>query len=373
MRISHFFLLFILIVCGCSRKANNNLNRETSNDYAHGFSIAESPSFTKISVFSPWENAGNSRFDYYLVPENYKNDTLQNKIFVPVKRAICLSTTHVAFLSALGETDKICGLSGANYVSDPELNKRIQKGEIPDVGYDQNLNFELIVQLKPDVVFAYGVGSEIVGFINRLKDLGIPVVLNAEYLEQSPLGKAEWIKFIAPFFNKKEMGDSIFKSVEKNYINLKNSVEHCQKRPTVMTGMPYKDQWWVPGGKAYLATMLNDAGANYLWKDNPSDESVVISPEQMIVEAERADYWIHTGFVTSLDGIASFDSRFTKFAPYINNMVYNNDLRMSTGGGNDFWESGVVHPDLILKDLISIFHPEISGQQPYYYYRKLEK
>jgi iron complex transport system substrate-binding protein len=373
MRILCFSLFFVLIVCSCQRKAHIGVNELSSNEYAHGFSISEAPSFVKISVFNPWEKAGDSRFDYYLVPEGTKNDTLKNMISVPVKRVICLSTTHVAFLSALGETDKICGLSGAKYVSDPGLNIRIERGEIPDVGYDQNLNYEMIVQLKPDVVFAYGVGSEIVGFINRLKDLGIPVVLNAEYLEQSPLGKAEWIRFIAPFFKKKEMGDSIFRSVTANYINLKKSVANCKTRPSVMTGMPYKDQWWVPGGKAYLATMLNDAGANYLWKDNPSDESVVISPEQMIVEAEHADFWIHTGFVTSLGGIAGFDNRFTKFAPYINNMVYNNDLRMSPGGGNDFWESGVIHPDWILKDLITIFHPEISGWQPFYYYRKLEK
>jgi len=325
-----------------------------------------------VSVFNPWENAGNSRFDYYLVRKGVQNDTLKNAITIPVKRVICLSTTHVAFLSALGETDKIGGLSGTNYVSDSLVNKRIEKGEIPDVGYDQNLNYELIVQLKPDVVFAYGVGSEIIGFLNRLKDLGIQVVLNAEYLEQSPLGKAEWIKFMAAFFDQKEKGDSLFEQVATDYLALKERVAHCEKRPTVMTGLPFKDQWWVPGGKAYLATMINDAGANYLWKENPSNESFVISPEQMIVKAEQADYWINTGIATSLDGIKTFDNRFTNFAPYVNQMVYNNDLRMRPGGGNDFWESGVVYPNRILKDLITIFHPEVLSGRSLYYYRKLE-
>ena len=372
MRIYWYSFLLILIFFGCARKANNKSIELSSNEFAHGFMIEELPSFTKLSVFNPWENASNYRFDYFLVREGYKNDSIKNAITIPVKRVICLSTTHVAFLSALGETDKICGVSGANYVSDPKLNKRILRGEVPDVGYDQNLNYELIVKLKPDVVFAYGVGSEIIGFLNRLKDLGIPVVLNAEYLEQSPLGKAEWIRFIAPFFDKEEMGDSIFKSVAKSYTELKSNVDACKNRPTVMTGLPYKDQWWVPGGKAYLASILHDAGANYLWKDNPSDESIVISPEQMIIAAEKADFWIHTGFVSSLKGIADFDSRFTKFAPYQKKTVFNNDLRMIQNGGNDFWESGVVHPDLILKDLISIFHPEIAGNQSLYYYRKLE-
>jgi len=373
MRYFYIYLfLFFIIAYSCHPRASKIFDGKFSNDYAQGFSIAETNNYTKLSVYNPWENAGDTQFDYYLIHDGYQNDSLQNCITVPVKRVICLSTTHIAFLSALGEADKICGVSGANYVSDIELNKRITNGEIPDVGYDQNLNFELIVQLKPDVVFAYGVGSEIVGFVNRLKDLGIPVVLNAEYLEQSPLGKAEWIKFIAPFFIKIQFGDSIFKSVEKKYLELKSTAANCKNRPEVMTGMPYKDQWWVPGGKAYLATILNDAGANYIWKDNQSDESIVISPEQMIVEAEKADFWIHTGYISSLEGIADFDNRFTKFAPYKNKMVFNNDLRMSSKGGNDFWESGVVHPDLILNDLISIFHPEIVGLQPLYYYRKLE-
>jgi iron complex transport system substrate-binding protein len=145
MRIPCIYLLTILIVCGCQRKANINSNEFSVNKYAHGFSITEASAFTKISVFNPWENTGNSRFDYYLVPEGYNNDTIQNMISVPVKRAICLSTTHVAFFSVLGETDKICGLSGVKYISDTGLNKRIEKGEIPDVGYDQNLNYELIV------------------------------------------------------------------------------------------------------------------------------------------------------------------------------------------------------------------------------------
>jgi iron complex transport system substrate-binding protein len=168
------------------------------------------------------------------------------------------------------------------------------------------------------------------------------------------------------------MGDSIFNAVEANYLYHKKSIENSTHRPVVMTGLPYKDQWWVPGGKAYLAAMLSDAGADYLWKDNPSDESIVVSPEQMIVEAEKADYWLHTGFVTSRKGISEFDARYSNFKPFTENKLYNNDKRMSPNGGNDFWESGVVRPDLILDDLISIFHPEKESEHTLYYYRKID-
>jgi len=367
-----WLFLLPLFLFSCGKKSSHQSESVTTNSYAHGFKVETTQSFTKLTVISPWENAGNISYTYYLVPEGKTIDTMKAVITVPVHRVICLSTTHLGFVSVLGDMDKICGISGAKYVSNPVLKERIDKGEVPDVGYDQSLNYEQIVHLKPDVVFAYGVGSEVAGFVNRLKDLGIPVVLNAEYLEQSPLGKAEWIKFMSPFFGKSELGDSIFKAVEANYLRHKKSVENCTHRPVVMTGMPYKDQWWAPGGKAYLATMLKDAGADYLWKDNQSDESFVVSPEQMVVNAEKTDFWIHTGFVTSLSGIESFDSRYSNFKPFREKQVFNNDLRMSRDGGNDFWESGVVRPDLILEDLIAIFHPEIIGQHQLYYYRKLE-
>jgi iron complex transport system substrate-binding protein len=372
MKCFSLFLFSFILFWGCAHKPSTPKEKASLNDYAHGFKVEVNPSYTKLTVMSPWEKAGNVSYDYYLVQEGVKIDSLKETITVPVKRAICLSTTHLGFVSALGEMDKICGISGAKYVSDSLLKERINIGEVPDVGYDQSLNYEIVVNLKPDVVFAYGVGSEVVGFVNRLKDLGIPVVLNAEYLEQSPLGKAEWIKFLAPFFGKSEMGDSIFEAVEKNYLHHKKHVECCVHRPVVMTGIPYKDQWWVPGGKAYLAAMINDAGADYLWKDNTSDESFVVSPEQMIVEAEKAEFWLHTGFVTSLDGIIGFDSRYANFRPFKEKKLYNNDLRISADGGNDFWESGVMRPDLILDDLISIFHPEIDSLHRLYYYRKLE-
>ena len=181
-----WLFLLPLFLFSCGKKSSHQSESVTTNSYAHGFKVETTQSFTKLTVISPWENAGNISYTYYLVPEGKTIDTMKAVITVPVHRVICLSTTHLGFVSVLGDMDKICGISGAKYVSNPVLKERIDKGEVPDVGYDQSLNYEQIVHLKPDVVFAYGVGSEVAGFVNRLKDLGIPVVLNAEYLEQSP-------------------------------------------------------------------------------------------------------------------------------------------------------------------------------------------
>jgi iron complex transport system substrate-binding protein len=370
MKAINLILLFFLFACNVKKPAEISIPE--GNSHAHGFSIEEKDQITLLKVMNPWENARNVELNYSLLSGNNAKAEELNAIKVPVSRVICLSTTHVAFLSAIGETDKIVGLSGAGFVSDSAVYKRFKKGEVLDVGYDQNLNYELIVSLKPDVVFAYGVGGEVSGFINRLNDLGIPVVLNAEYLETCPLGKAEWIRFMARFFGKAEMGDSLFSAVRDEYNMLKNSIKHIEKKAVVMTGMPYKDQWWVPGGKAYLANMIEDAGAEYIWKENSSNESFVVPMEKMFAEAERADYWLHTGSYNTLNAIENADYRFARFRPWKNKMVYNNDKRMSPEGGNDYWESGVVKPHLVLNDLIHIFHPGISDGYTFHYYRKIE-
>ncbi len=367
-------LLFILLVflSSCRNKNIERITPDTENEYAGIFAIVENEKYTKLTVYSPWEGAGEVKFDYYLTPRGVKIDSLDNTIPVPVEKVICLSTTHIPYIKALGETNSIIGLSGAGFVFDSTVYRRYSENEIVDVGYGQNINYEKIVSMKPDVIFAYGVGSEVVGFANRLKDLNIPVVIIAEYLESSPLGKAEWIKFISPFFCKKAEGDSIFKHIRDNYNELRNIVDSANFKPKVMTGLPFKEQWWVPGGRSYLSNLINDAGAEYLWNENESEESFVVSVEEMIVKASNADFWVFTSGIKDLNGIVDFDQRFSIFKPFKNGNVFNSDKRLSHGGGHDIWESGVLAADVMLKDFICIFHPELLKNHQTLYYRKLE-
>ncbi len=366
-----YAFLILLFLSGCtSPKKDYKVNR--NNDYAIGFSISEDGKYTKLTVYSPWEGADKEKFDYYLSSENDLSETHENVIHVPVKRVICLSTTHIPYITALNETNTVIGLSGAEYVYDSIIYNLYQNKEIIDVGYGQNINYEQIVNMKPDVIFAYGVGSEVVGFVNRLKNLGIPVVINAEYLEHTPLGKAEWIKFMSRFYCKAETGDSIFNNIKKNYLELKEIADTCSSRPRIMTGLPFKEQWWVPGGKSHLSNLIHDSGADYLWKNNESEESFVVSVEEMIVNASDADYWIFTSGIKDLKGITDFDSRFSIFRPFKQGNVFNSDKRLSRGGGHDIWESGVLNADVMLKDFICIFHPNLFPDYEKVYYRKLE-
>jgi len=195
-------------------------------------------------------------------------DSLDKKkiIRTPVERIVCLSTTHLAFLKILNETGSVAGISGIKYISNPEIRDRFEEGKIPDVGYGQNLNYELLVNQKPDLVMAYALGSEVTAYSQKLNELGIPVVIIAEYLEETPLGKAEWIKFVGHLFGKEQEAIEFFNNLEKKYLELKKLTSYLSVKPKVMAGLPHKDTWWVPGGNSYLANLIADAGGQYLGK-----------------------------------------------------------------------------------------------------------
>ncbi|WP_372947980.1 ABC transporter substrate-binding protein [Mariniphaga sp.] len=366
-----FFFIFILMVffSGCNTPENNK-QRINSNHYAHGFQIDKKESITSLTVFNPWEKAENVSVQYFLVEKNKPvPDSLVGKriIRTPVERVICLSTTHIGFLDALEETTSVVGISGSQYVSNQKVRKRMEEGEVPDVGYGQNLNYELMVSQKPELVLVYGIGSEVTSYVRKLEELEIPVVMVAEYLEETPLGKAEWIKFFGALFKKENEAQHYFEQVENEYHRLKKHAAETTEKPKVLVGSPYKDSWWIPGGNSYLANLIADAGGDYLGKTNPSNESYVISFEHALALAGEADVWINIGNLASKDEILSTDERFKNFKVFNNGKLFNNIKRLSQHGGNDFWESGTVNPHAVLHDLIAVFHPELAEKDMVYY------
>ncbi len=371
------FLLIMVLFIGLSA-CHSNKPRDTvpgaGNRYALGFRTSSGNGVTRLSVLNPWEKASGVEINYYLIDRNSKvPDSLseQNVIRIPVKKIICLSTSHLAFLDEIRELDKVTGISGAPYVSNAYIRERVEKGVIRDVGYGQNLNYEEIISQKPDMVMVYGVDSEIAGFLGKFRDLGIPAVINAEYLESTPLGKAEWIKFTGAFFNKSELADSLFRETEQRYNELVHRASHATSRPGVMVGLPYRDAWWVPGGNSYMAQLIRDAGGKYVAGHNPSHESFVISMEDAINLSAQATVWINNGMVTEKSEILTSDSRFANFPLFSKGRIFNNNKRMTEGGGMDFWESGTTHPDLVLKDLIQIFHPGLLPADSLTYYQEI--
>lgn len=373
MRFRIFLIFLVLSISGCKTPVKQKDSAD--NPYARGFVISEEENFRKLTVKNPWEKAKNIDIEYYLVD---KKDEIpawmkdKNVIRTPVENIVCMATTHIAFLDALGEIDKLTGVSGSMYISNPKVKEKIAQGKMADVGYDQNLNYEEIIRLNPDVVMIYGVDSEITSYLNKFRDLGITAILNAEYLEPSPLGKSEWIKFVGTLFDKEAAADSIFSEIETNYLSLLQHTENVTKKPKVMMGFPYRDSWWVPGGDSYMAALIADAGGDYLGKNNRSHESFVISFEDALIWASQADFWLNIGMLESKEQMLNIDRRFEKFKVFSEGKLYNNNRRTTSMGGNDFWESGVMFPDRILADLIRIFHPGMLPGDSLIYYRLIE-
>lgn len=375
---SIFLLILSMFLFSCSREkrqAEHPLFAETDGKYATGFHIDSFRDYKILHVTDPWQGSDGVHFRYVLaekgahIPDSISALPLIN---VPVTRLICMSTTHVAMIRSLGRIESIIGISGKAYVSDPDLRQMIEKGLVRDVGAEQGLNYELIVSLTPDVLVTYGVTSEVSSMVNRLKDLGIPVILDGDYLEDHPLGKLEWIRFLAALYQEDQMADSIFRRIEQEYLAIRETASAVYPKPRVMTGLPWKGSWYIPGGTSFAAAFIRDAGASFIWEDAPYREALPLSMEAVFSKAASADVWINCGSALSISEIEDTDARLAQFEPFQTGQVYNNTARLNPSGGNDIWESGVMNPHIILADLVKIFHPELLHEHELVYYEKLE-
>ncbi|MGF1584137.1 MAG: ABC transporter substrate-binding protein [Bacteroidales bacterium] len=371
------FILFYLMSCGHSDKGfftDKEKVRDDGINHARGFETEDFESHRILRVFNPWQGAVNQKFEYILagrtaeLPDSFPEATV---IRTPVNSVICLSTTHIAMLDFIGETEKITAVSGSQYIYNESIRGKIENGELPDIGYDMNLDHELILELNPDIIFAYGVGAESRSYVERLQSLGMDVVLIGEYLEHSPLAQAEWVKFFAHFFERIDFATEKFAEVEDEYNLLSEMTRGLERRPLILTGLPWRESWFVPGGGSLLAELISDAGGEYLFGSNKGRENFPVDLEKVFSMSSRAEYWINTGTALSMRDIEKTDPRLAGLPPFRNNSVFNNNARTSDAGGNDFWESGIVNPHLVLKDLIKIIHPEILETHQLIYYHKL--
>lgn len=367
------------MLTGCIRTTTPELSAERENNpsttYASGFEADGYDGFTLLNVFDPWQNSRDVTFSYVLAEQQEMiPDSLNGLpwIRIPVQRVVTLSTTHIAMIHQLGMAGTIKGVSGTGLVYNPEIRSRIEAGEVVDVGYDQGLSYETIVSLAPDVLFMYGVEGSVHAVSEKLTELEVPVVFCAEYLETHPLGKAEWIRFFSLFYQLEEEADSLFRSIDSSYSSLAEQVSHISDKPRVLTGLPWKDTWYMAGGSSFAARLIEDAGGSFLWRENSSTEAIPLDLESVYARAVEADVWINPGAAVNLDDLHSYDARFRELPVLMNGNVFNNNVRLSPGGGNDYWESGTIRPDWILADLIKVFHPDLLSDHHFIYYRKLK-
>lgn len=328
----------------------------------------------RLQVKNPWQKAENVTFTYDLIRSLdepvFEGDT--TRLPFPVNNVVCLSTTHVALLDAIGQVQTISGISGSKYIFNNEIKRKLKNKEIVDVGFEEQLNYETLLALNPDVVFAYGINTQSLGYYQKLQEMGIPVVFIAEYLEKTPLGRTEWLKFTGAFFEKFKLSSTLFDKIEEEYHSLAAAVDTVMTKPVVMTGLPFRGTWYVTGGSTYLAHLIEDAGAQYLWEDMNENDVYPMQLENIFSRSNQADFWIHPGVAHSRKDIIAVDERMKDFNALQSNIMYNNNKRQLPEGGNDYFESGVVKPQVILKDLIHIFHPEKFPEHELYFYKEIK-
>ncbi len=369
----YYIVLFVLIILSCDTPPADEKNEE--NSYAKNFKIDDKGDYSVISVLNPWQGAENIKIQYVLSGNRESiPDSLASLPFIktPVNDVIVFSTTHIGFLSALGESHGVTGVSGLDYTCDKVIRSNAELEKVYEVGNPPNVDYERIINMKPDLVFLYGLQSSVTGISSRLRKSGIPSILIAEYLEPHPLGKMEWIRLFGELYDKAELSENIFRKTVLNYQNAKRITDTLKEKPWVLVGLPWKDTWYMSGGKSFTARLIEDAGGNYVLNDNTSSEYIPLSLEAAISRSFDADIWINTGSARSINEILGRDERFSLLDVYRQRELYNNDAKLCGNGGNAFWEKGVVEPDIILKDMIKIFHPELMKAHDFVYYRKLE-
>ena len=342
---------------------------------AERFTLEKKNGYTEVTIINAWQGANNVNHIYHLVkkgsilPAGLDSSSV---IFVPLKKIICMSTTHIEMISALGEEKSIVGMSGKEFIFSPVLIKNVEKGLIEDVWYDANLNKELILKISPDLIMMYGIGSESASYTSKIEELGVKVVFNADYLETDPLGKTEWIKLFGALYCKENLADSIYEAEVNAYTKLKSFIgQNTKDKPKVLLGLPFKDTWYISPGNSFISKLISDAGGNYLWQNTKSSVSMPFGIENVYLLGLTADYWLNIGSVNSRKDITNVDQRLDDLPCFKNNNLFNNNRRITVKGGNDYWESGSLYPHLILKDIATILHPELFSDHELFFYRKI--
>lgn len=344
-----------------------------SLSYARGFSISEGFDFWEIEVVQPW--TGSDRKFRYLIlkPDAIRPAGVFDAVVqLPIEKVVLTSTTQIPHLEMLGELDKLVGFPQLDLISSPCAWKQIAAGRVQDLGSGPSANPEMILDLAPDLVLISTLGEDL-RYLDVLSQAKIPALINGEYVEQHPLGRAEWIKFTGILFGRYEEAEQVFQTVEQAYLaaqKLGDSILE-ETRPTVLSGLMYQDTWYTPGGESWGAQILQDAGGRYIFANQKGIGSLQLNYEYVLEYALEADFWIGSADFASLEALANAEPRYRAFQAFGSGNVYTYTLKKGPKGGLEYFELGYMRPDLILKDLIKILHPSLLPEYELYFYGQL--
>ena len=378
------FCLAIVLLFSCKSKENKEddsvkISSEVSGievNYAKSFSIANHDDYSIIYVHKPWPSATKTYRYLVIDKENlatitFPKDTYDAVITTPISSIVATSTTHIPALESLGVLKALVGFPDTQYISSMPAREQIAKGEIRELGSNERLNTEMVISLNPDLIVGFAIDENNAPY-EVLKKAKIPVIYNGDWTEESPLGKAEWIKFFGVLFNKERKADSIFREIEQSYHSIQELALQSNNLPTVLSGALYKDVWYAPAGKSWAAQFIRDANAKYIYESSDGTGSLSLGIESVLEKAQESDYWVAPAQFTTYDEMERTNEHYLQFKPFQKKKVFTFAATKGATGGLLYYELAPQRPDLVLKDLVHIFHPELLPNHTPYFFTPLK-
>ncbi|NNF82195.1 MAG: ABC transporter substrate-binding protein [Flavobacteriaceae bacterium] len=372
--------LTIILCSSCKRETNDqSLVHEKADNvikYASGFIITEESKIKILNIRNTFPGSKES-YRYALINREDAASITLNKeefegvILTPVESVVMTSTTHIPSLELLNVSDRLIGFPGLDYISTPSVRTAIKQGKVRELGSNEGLNTEVLLELSPEVVIGFSVNGS-----NKTYDLikrsGIPVLLNGDWVESSPLAKAEWIKFFGLLFEKEKQADSVFNKIENQYLNAKELALKAKNRPTIMSGAVYRDVWYLPNGTSPEAQFLADSNTNYLWSNREGKGSLELSFESVFSKAQDADIWISPSSYKTRQQMLNANPHYGEFKAFQSGDVYSFSNSTGESGGILYYELGTSRPDLVLMDIIKICHPGLLPDYQSTFFKRLQ-
>ena len=379
--ILHVFVILILFT-SCQNQEENQEQVSTPSTekqnqlstknikYATCFSLITEDNIRKIKIKNPFNNYEIQQ-TIVLLPKGKQYEEKQGEIVVsiPIQSIVPFSASYISMIDTLGALQTIAGIDNKNYIYNPKLQQRIKEGAVKELGNISTLNFEQMATLHPEVVVYTGYSGEESKISQKLTAMGISNLLNYDWKETHPLGRAEWIKFFGALYNKEQEANQIFDYIEQKYLAIKEQPK--EQEPQVLFNSLYNGVWYVPGGESYVAQLVLDAGGIYPWASDESTGSLPLSFETIVSEASTPDVWLNTNF-TSVQEMLQADERYSLFLKSVGDRLFNQNKRLSPLGGNDYFETGVLRPDIVLNDYIQMFQNESCTTSDLYFFTKLK-
>jgi iron complex transport system substrate-binding protein len=378
MRNLKIVVLFLVMILSFScKKEVKNIDKkpqiESSIKYAKGFDIITNNGVKKLIIKAAYQNS-DAVFEYEIRNKtsntiiHYKNEVIE----VPIKKIVVTSTTHIPMVELLNEETAIIGFPYSKYVSSEKTRRLIDANKIAEIGKEGALNTEILLNLHPELIVGYSISSADKS-LTTLEKAGINVIYNGDWLEETPLGRAEWIKFFGVLFDKEKQADSIFKEIEKNYLEAKKIALKSTKKPTILSGaIMSKDIWNLPAGESFVAQFLKDANLRYLWEESEGKGSLSLSFESVFDKGRNANFWIAPGYFASKEQLLNSNKIYTEFSAFKNDNIYTPTTKKGKTGGVIYYELAPTRPDLVLKDMIKITNPNLLPNYKLTFFEKMQ-